>query len=123
VGLLSRPFCVAPSPCLTELCLPVKAHGHAAAILTLQRSLIAASVPARATMCGEGTSRGAACSSRSSGHNGDDVNCFFFSFLDGCQHSGNRVKHADPTALRKAGKEWMRKSSTTIPTLSAHVPS
>jgi hypothetical protein len=38
---------------------------------------------------------------------GDHVNCFFWSFLDAWQHSGNTVKHRDPNDLRKAGKEWM----------------
>jgi hypothetical protein len=46
--------------------------------------------------------------------NGDHVNCFFWSFLDAWQHSGNTVKHRDPNELRKAGKEWMPDDYLTL---------
>jgi len=45
---------------------------------------------------------------------GDHVNCFFWSFLDAWQHSGNTVKHRDPNELRQAGKEWMRDKYLTL---------
>ena len=45
---------------------------------------------------------------------GDHVNCFFWSFLDAWQHSGNTVKHRDPNEFRKADKEWMRDNYLTL---------
>jgi hypothetical protein len=45
---------------------------------------------------------------------GDHVNCFFWSFLDAWQHSGNTVKHRDPNELRQAGKDWMRDNYLTL---------